>query len=269
MRKVSAVLLNKIGILACVAAAAWMGGNGVPGLAPDRVAALPLEDAKVRVNVAGRQRMLTQRMTKASCMIALGVERDFHMQMLEASHADFAKALAALEHGDSDLRITEPENNSKVLRGLELVKSHWTPVDDAIRGMMGADDFAGTRAEVLYAENMPLLVEMNEVVSLIEQAHANPGQMLLASAVAINIAGRQRMLSQRIGKEFCQLVLRWNTETVSTALRETIGLFEASHGALANGMQAAGIIAPPTDEIGNALDALKHPIKNLNRKGFP
>ncbi|MEM1382381.1 MAG: type IV pili methyl-accepting chemotaxis transducer N-terminal domain-containing protein [Pseudomonadota bacterium] len=231
--------------------------SGFAAPLPTVLAGEQASDAKRRVNLAGRQRMLTQRMTKAACMITLKVEVPFHTEMLQASHRDFAKALAALELGDPGLRVYGQETNSRVLTGLADVKSHWDGFDQPLREMMGTGQFGGQRADEIFQRNMPLLKRMNEVVSLIEQVHANPNEMLLANAVAINIAGRQRMLSQKIGKEFCQVMLGWNAEETKAALEKTISVFETSHGALASGLPAAGIIPPPTKEIRLALDAFE------------
>ncbi|MEM7523866.1 MAG: type IV pili methyl-accepting chemotaxis transducer N-terminal domain-containing protein, partial [Pseudomonadota bacterium] len=118
-------------------------------------------------------------------------------------------------------------------------------------------EYSGEDAEIVFTRNVPLLKKMNEVVSFVEQVYANPNEMLLGTAVAINIAGRQRMLSQKIGKEVCQIALGWRAEDVADTLKKTINLFETSHGALANGMAAAGVLPPPTPEIADALTAFE------------
>lgn len=214
-------------------------------------------DAKRRVNLSGRQRMLTQRMAKAACFASMDVERDMHVEMLRTARGDFDRALNALHFGDEALGVYGEEKTARVLRSLSIVEEQWIVFDEALAQMLTADRFDGAPAEAIYRNNVPLLVDMNKSVSFIEQAYANPGEMLLGAAVAINIAGRQRMLSQKIGKELCLITLGWNVDDVSEQLQKTVALFEGSHEALANGMPAAGVIPPPNAEIAGALGELK------------
>lgn len=220
------------------------------------VSAQVITDAKKRVNIAGRQRMLTQRMTKAVCMTALGVMPDYHQDVLNNAHSDFAKALHGLRHSDESIGLLVEETNSRVLVGLEKVEDQWATFNASMSTILETGDFGVQKADVVYKENMPLLKKMNETVSLIEQAYANPNEMLLGNAVAINIAGRQRMLTQKMGKEFCLINLGWNVEAQREALNGTISLFETSHSALLNGAPTYGIIAPPTEGIRQALTDL-------------
>ena len=71
-----------------------------------------------------------------------------------------------------------------------------------------------------------------------------------SSAQTINIAGRQRMLSQRIAKE----VLLVNAKaTTRNTLEQTLSLFESSQQMLLHGDKSAGVEAPFTPEIKQQL----------------
>lgn len=66
----------------------------------------------------------------------------------------------------------------------------------------------------------------------------------------VNIAGRQRMLSQRVAKE--ALMVRGGVEQAQ-ALQNTISLFESSHSALLRGDQSLGVNPPANEEIQKQL----------------
>lgn len=71
-----------------------------------------------------------------------------------------------------------------------------------------------------------------------------------ADAATINVAGRQRMLSQRAAKE--ALLVSAGIAPKSD-LEATIALFERSHGMLREGDASQGIVAPMTGEIAAQL----------------
>jgi hypothetical protein len=83
-------------------------------------------------------------------------------------------------------------------------------------------------------------------VGLIERAHAGRG-LDFASAITLNIAGRQRMLSQKMAKELCLVARGIAPEENRAALAGTIELFDASLAALLDGAPDLGI-RPPQDE---------------------
>ncbi|MEL6573667.1 MAG: type IV pili methyl-accepting chemotaxis transducer N-terminal domain-containing protein [Pseudomonadota bacterium] len=79
--------------------------------------------------------------------------------------------------------------------------------------------------------------------------------MLQSDAYTLQIAARQRTLSQQIAKESCA-VLTGNTVMGSRVrLTKSTVRFDASMQALINGFAGAGVSAPATPEIRDALTA--------------
>ena len=72
-----------------------------------------------------------------------------------------------------------------------------------------------------------------------------------ASAETINVAGRQRMLSQRLAKETLMVVQGVEQKI---AVEKTMQLFESSHRDLINGNSISGIVPPATPEISKQLE---------------
>ncbi len=165
---------------------AWLAQAGALacGLAlPAAAARAQVSDLNDAINKAGRQRMLSQRMGKAWLALAHGVETAGARQVLERSIALFERQLDELQAfaPRPDIRATYAE-----------LGTAWARYQAALtRGAPAAADAAA----LLQADARVLSLAHQGTVQY-EAAQAQPVGRL------VNIAGRQRMLSQRMAK-FC------------------------------------------------------------------
>ena len=138
-------------------------------------------DLNDAINKAGRQRMLSQRISKAYLALAHKVEADSARQVLDRSLALFDRQLAELKHfaPAPDIRETYVK--------LEAV---WSEFKGAVVGAPPAREHA---AKVLQLDGA-ILALANQGTQQYERASAK------AVGKLVNIAGRQRMLSQRMAK---------------------------------------------------------------------
>ncbi|WP_053845689.1 type IV pili methyl-accepting chemotaxis transducer N-terminal domain-containing protein [Paracidovorax avenae] len=134
------------------------------------------------INQAGRQRMLSQRMAKAWLALACQVEAVAARRALDASVALFEKQLSALKAyaPQADLRDTYLQ--------LEAAWSAYRTLLSAAPGAAGAPALLQADARVLALAH--------HGTTQFEAALGKPVGHL------VNLAGRQRMLSQRMAK-FC------------------------------------------------------------------
>jgi hypothetical protein len=207
-----------------------------------------IEDAGAaqRIDASGKLRMLSQRVVATACYVQAGIEKDATTAMLNAATDEFKLITAALEFGNADLGIHGAETHPKTLATIERLHAIWDPI-----AVIGENVVAGnaTHEEItqMALQSEPLLEMAQRLVSAETAEYSMGASLVMRDAMAIDIAGRQRMLAQRISKDVCLLATGVDTEHSMDDLAQTAEIFEASLTALRAGMPAAGLLAP-TDE---------------------
>jgi Type IV pili methyl-accepting chemotaxis transducer N-term len=137
-------------------------------------------DIPSAVNIAGRQRMLSQRMVKAYLMLGQGIAADDARTVLQGSIDQFESQLAAL----------------KAFQPTPLVRSAVVNLDAAWTKCEALLTAAPSKAGAieLYDANEALQNAAHSAVLAYQDVTGAPLDHL------VNLAGRQRMLSQRMAK---------------------------------------------------------------------
>jgi nitrate/nitrite-specific signal transduction histidine kinase len=192
----------------------------------------------VAINVAGKQRMLSQKLTKEYLLVALGLEPEKNTANAAATLALFDSNLKLLVAGDAERHLRAPPT-PEVLEQLNVVGTHWNKLRPLIeKGLSDPTSIASSLDQVRTA-NLLVLDEMNKAVSLYEAACKAAG--FTASGAVINVAGRQRMLSQKISKEICFLALGIDSDGQRAALGKSSALFSTSLAGLIDGNAELGL----------------------------
>lgn len=154
----------------------------------------------VAINKAGRQRMLSQRIVKAYCQIGLKVRPDKSRAILDNSVNLFDAQLVELRQFAGKPEIQEALVKEAALWG-ELRTVATGPVDrDGARKLMEL--------------NEALLQAAHKVTLLFESASGTKFGKL------VNIAGRQRMLSQRLAKFYMLKKWGFNQPEIASGIEQ-------------------------------------------------
>ncbi len=208
--------------------------------------------ASARINLAGKLRMLSQRVVATACYVQTGTMPDVSTGALNATVAEFDIILNALTNGDEALGVFGPEERRKTLVGLEVLSERWATAASLANGIADGqgtlDDLAALAAQSsgVLSVAQKLVVEMND-------QYASATAIRQADAILIDISGRQRMMAQRISKNACLLNSGANVEGATDELFTAIDVFASTHDALLTGMPSLGIPAPSTPEISAGL----------------
>lgn len=137
------------------------------------------------VNKAGLQRMLTQRIVKAYAQLVINVDPQASRKQLKDAVSLFDKHLTELE---------QDAPNDKVRAALADVRRLWGPFKSTASGPITR---SGMKS--LSDTNDALLTHAHKVVMLLQNTAGT------RQARLVNVAGRERMLSQRIAKYYMLL----------------------------------------------------------------
>ncbi len=187
------------------------------------------------INLAGKQRMLTQKMSKEILLAALGTDVNKNINSLKATSGLFDKTLKGLHYGSKELNLP-PTRNLNIIKELDKVKALWTPFFGEIKKIIKTRKVNAKQVESIAQKNIPLLEQVNTCVWFYETESGKAGvthDPFLASA--INLAGRQRMLSQKMTKEYLLIAFKCRIPENQLLLQKTYSLFDHTLNGLIDG----------------------------------
>ncbi len=182
------------------------------------------------IDLAGKQRMLTQKMSKEILLIINDIEPEENKNHLYKTAALFNQTLNGLFNGDFNLGLVEIDKPS--IKGkLKKVSKLWHKFRVNVDVVLLMDEKLQNKDELLKnvaQQNLQLLEYMEDVVDWYQDESKSRVQKDYEEAVTLNSAGRQRMRTQKMTKELLLMVSGINLYSMNNRdeLKKTMFDFE-------------------------------------------
>ena len=207
------------------------------------VQATTKQEMGIVINLAGKQRMLTQKMTKEILLIAKGIDTATNKVNLQKTVTLFDKTLKGLLDGNAELGLPKTKDIAIVKR-LNKIARLWKVFYEDIAVILKGN-ISQKVLENVARQNFLLQQNMNKAVRM--YAQTTDSNLKPAMAITINLAGKQRMLTQKMTKELLLVANGISVEENKVYLKSTSVLFERTLKGLFDG------------DVGLALPATKDP----------
>lgn len=206
------------------------------------------QDNKLKraINLSGKQRMLTQNITKLVLQIHLNINKEESLKKLKALVALYDRTLLGFLNGDSGLDI-KAASNAEVKAQINIVKKEWKMFYKDVKDMYTGNDNSEQSFEYILMHNEKLLKVSDDLVKAYEASNSSKNYLEIARLRVVNVAGRQRMLTQKMTKE--KLLLSQGKKEYKEKFLKTVKLFDDSLHLLIEGNNAINIPKPSNDKI--------------------
>ncbi len=215
------------------------------------------DDMDVIIRLAGKQRMLTQKMGKEILLVVSGVHVAENRYNLEGTAILFDRTLKGLLQGDAGLGLARMDHVDIVAQ-LETVSRLWIPFQKQVNATL-TGKMSRLMLTEMVDENGILLENMNKVVEMVVAlAGKNEGGGSRAALfTVINLSGREGMLTQKMTKEFLLIVNGIDPVGNRSKLKGTMDLFDRTLNGLLDGSTELGLPGTREESIRNQLGTVK------------
>jgi diguanylate cyclase (GGDEF)-like protein len=201
------------------------------------------------INLAGRQRMLLEKMTLEASAFAHGSARA--RPVLEQTEADFDTSLGNLRRGNGRLGIVAPAADART--ALDGIAEQWLVFREQIQRVIAAPPGSvesDTSLQILIASTDPLLAEIDRSVSLYQDALSSKVAATEMSIIALAVLGA--LVSAAAWWFTLAKVVRPLTKLADGAVR--VGRGELGYRVPADGVGEVGVAAREFNAMAERLE---------------
>lgn len=248
---------GRVAVLVIIAVCLVGGGGGQHVLAQDDPAAGSENgqrtDTSERLNFVDRQLMLNEMMAKSICYTDMRVDRKKHRNQLALAQFVFKETLQNLISGNEALQI-QPETDFKLRSAIGKLQGAWLNYTSTITSWSNARWGRKLFALKAYEVNEDFNTKLLKTIEDYRQSLLTDGAISKSAVAGLLLAGRQRMLTQKISKEFCQIATGLNVEPSRKLLSQSLSQFEASADKLIKGDKELGLYDEPPGEVIDSIE---------------
>lgn len=159
-----------------------------------------------QINVAGRQRMLSQKLTKAALAMMATKTADSRREELQSTLALWRTSHYGLLDGSSKLGLP-PTNSTEIRQAFAELEPHFIAMGQAAEALIGGD-VSTSQVNVMLDHEAQFLPTMDRIVGLYEREASSHAKLLryLGLAAALSVIGLMVVLGH--------VVLRPATQTI-------------------------------------------------------
>lgn len=178
---------------------------------------------KQLINLAGKQRMLTQRMAKLAIECAYNLRKN-SCKELEEDRKLFGAVLKLFERA-SKKGTFEPELFKAVQGDVEKITKVWSSFEQNSKALAQSEGRDKEALKRLLADSDALLSASDELVNQMLQYYKKELTSLEQTTLRIiNLAGKTRMLSQKMTKEYLEKNILHNSQA-KEELKKSVKLY--------------------------------------------
>ena len=208
-----------------------------------------LSNIKELINVAGKQRMLSQRIAKDYLYIGKKVAVDKATKQLKKSLKEFTRSQKLL-----DQSIPDPEIKN-LIAFVNLSES----------------ELEETAKKPFSLDNAQLVLDLSE--SMLEGSQyivdSLKGQAKQKDSVVVATSGKQRMLAQRIAKYYIAYQSGIKDKNTVDQMKATVKLFDANNKALLNNVGNTAKISQELQRVNRLWKIVHKFYLNIEKGGLP
>ncbi|MCK5716621.1 MAG: type IV pili methyl-accepting chemotaxis transducer N-terminal domain-containing protein [Thiomargarita sp.] len=204
------------------------------------------------LHLFGKQRMYTQQMCKEVLLIAKGVDIKKHQYHLQKTLYIFDRTLQGLMNGDKQLHLLKSDKPD-IIQQLNVVNDLWQEFRTHIKAVL-AGDTSLTVLKKIADQNMPLFENLNKALNLYEKS--DEITFSKTQALTINLMGKQRMLTQKMIKEFLLVENGIAVDENKKKMTQTMQQFEHTLHGLLNGNKQLRLVRTKNGAIRSKLKAV-------------
>lgn len=216
----------------------------------------PEKNAFNRIKLLERQILLSEQIGVAVCLMLADVQSASQSDKARGAADLFASVQNALHIGDENMAIL-PETSDPVLQTLKQIDDVFYTFRAATLQLVNNDLHSVPASQVMRLDDVLMELVNNAVEVVAHEYGAASGDK--AKRATQSLARQQTLLTQRLIKDMCYIMLDINTDAMRTELQDTISTFDTSQTQLRKGSGSGTLRTPPKPAAIkklNAVDAL-------------